>query len=227
MSNPILTLGNHDDLADLSLYLRHILQLDPSAIVRLEQYDNRVLIWSDPGFKSLTVRGVAGTIEGKDVVVGADSLLTGLIHAQKTNSLSADVGFRMDSSWNSGNPPLTGYEHIEDIDANDVVRLARQGQVTAQQNPGPLGVSASLLNQDVITIASPHGDIGIQLRSIFTLLSCGFIRVDGNHHPIDDDKVRVRVSGDWVRLDARYGSVAQRFTPQPPQATATGNLPTV
>lgn len=213
MSGPILTLERTEDSADLALYLRHLIKLDHSVVVRFQQHGDRVLVWADPGFRTLAVRGLSGSVEGRDVVVGADGALAGLVHAQDEGKLTIDLGFRMDSAWRGGRPPVDGYEHIEEIDTRDIVRLADQGQVTAEENPGPMGMSASLLNHDVIVVNSSQGDLGIQLRSLFTLVSCGFIRIDSKRQPLDaDDKVLVRVSGDWLRLDARYGSVAQKVT---------------
>lgn len=220
MINRALLLNNDNDRTDLSLYLRHLVQLNPSVIIRLQQSGERVLIWADPGFGSLAVRGVSGRIDGDDRVASADAVLAGLQDAQRRGELSSDVGVRMDSSWYGELPPLADFSHVDEVKSADIVDLAERAQRTASDLPGAVGIPTSLLNQEVIVLNSDDGEsgtrqLGIRLRSLFTLTSCGFIRMDQKRRVPENDVVLVRASKDWIRLDAVYGSVAQRLTPEP------------
>ena len=62
----------------------------------------------------------------------------------------------------------------------------------------------SLLDQEVIEVSGGGERVGVAMRMVFTLVAMGFVP-DGRA-----EVVRVRAERNWIRLDARFGSVSKR-----------------
>ena len=95
--------------------------------------------------------------------------------------------------------------------------LARRGAEVAKDNAGPQGPPRSLLDQQVLEVSatlepgaqdSRDSPIGIPMRAVFALTTMGFVPESPPGGAVEI--VRVRATQSWLRLDARYGSVAQR-----------------
>ncbi|NLG56643.1 MAG: hypothetical protein GX542_13525, partial [Rhodococcus sp.] len=146
-------------------------------------------------------RTFTGAVAGGDAVAAADHVLTALEIPGPIN-----LGFPMDSSWRGALPPADGYVHVEDVPADAFAALARRGAELAEEHGSAHGPPASLLDQQVLEIASGGEQVPIAMRVVFALAGMGFIPSDpATVHP--EEVVRVRVSPTWVRLDARFGSV--------------------
>ncbi|EOM76469.1 hypothetical protein DW322_16940 [Rhodococcus rhodnii] len=195
----ILIVPDPSDRRALTAFLTRAVRLDDAAVVRLHRRDDgHVSVWAATGFDALATRTVTGEIEPADLVAGADAVLAGL--AVGTGTI--DPGFPLDSAWRGALPPATGYEHVDDVPAEVVRDLARDGARLAEQQGRP---PASLLDQNVLTVVSDTTTVGVDMRSVFALEAMGFV-------PTEGDVVRVRASRTWLRLDARYGSVYRRRT---------------
>ncbi|MFT4199293.1 hypothetical protein [Gordonia sp. (in: high G+C Gram-positive bacteria)] len=217
MGDRRLTLASAADAGDVAAFSRRLLRLDEAAVVRLRQRaDGLVGLWGTTGFDVLATRAVFGTLTPADVVCDAHVLGD----AAGTGTLSIDPGFGLESAWRGALPPQTGYRQIDDVPLRTVVDLAQRGAALAKDPVGGgHGPVTSLLDQVVLEVSDGDGSVGIALRSLFALTGMGFAR-DRHGKAIsesstladiaDDEPVRVRAGGTWIRLDARFGAVYQR-----------------
>ncbi|QKT06929.1 hypothetical protein HUN08_06810 [Gordonia sp. X0973] len=219
MGDRRLALASASDAADVAAFASRLLRLDEAAVIRLRQReDGLVGLWGTTGFEVLATRAVFGSLTPADVVCDAHTLAD----AAGRGDLAIDPGFALDSAWRGALPPQSGYRQIDDVPLRTVVDLAQRGAALAKEPvSGGHGPVTSLLDQVVLEVSDPAGDtsVGVALRSLFALTGMGFAR-DRNGHAIsessnldeiaDDEPVRVRASGTWVRLDARFGAVYQR-----------------
>ena len=67
----------------------------------------------------------------------------------------------------------------------------------------------SLLDQEVIEVSGGGERVGVAMRMVFTLVAMGFVP------DAPAEVVRVRAERNWIRLDARFGSVSRRRTAGP------------
>ncbi|MFW0784588.1 hypothetical protein AAFP35_08700 [Gordonia sp. CPCC 206044] len=215
-----VTLNGPDDLADAVAFLARAVRIDDAAVVRLAaRPDGLIGLWVTTGFDVLAGRSVFGTLRPDDIVCDATTLRDTL--AAASPGVPADPGFGMPSAWRGALPAQAGFGHLDDIPARTVVELSRGGAHLAKTEGSAHGPATGLLDQDVLEVSSATADDGvsISLRSLFALTAMGFVR-DADGHEITetssieliaaDEPVRVRVSGAWIRIDARYGSVYQR-----------------
>lgn len=200
------------DRDDLRTLLRRILRLDEAAVVRLtEAGDGRMRVWSRTPFGALVVRVLRGDCPGGDVVSGADHLLTELDLLPWGDSEGrVDPGMPLLSAWQGLLPPLDGFALVEDVPAQVLLDLTESGRTVAQENAGPAGLPPSLLDQEALTVRADTGDpLGIDMRTVFSLVMCGFVPERAGRAP-DGEPVRVSERGAWIRIDARYGTAYRR-----------------
>ncbi|HIW68614.1 MAG TPA: hypothetical protein H9878_10875 [Candidatus Dietzia merdigallinarum] len=200
------------DRDDLRTLLRRILRLDEAAVVRLtEAGDGRMRVWSRTPFGALVVRVLRGDCPGGDVVSGADHLLTELDLLPRGDSEGrVDPGMPLLSAWQGLLPPLDGFAPVEDVPAQVLLDLTESGRTVAQENAGPAGLPPSLLDQEALTVRADTGDpLGIDMRTVFSLVMCGFVPERAGRAP-DGEPVRVSERGAWIRIDARYGTAYRR-----------------
>ena len=57
--------------------------------------------------------------------------------------------------------------------------------------------------------ADTDAPVGIDMRTVFSLVMCGFVPERGGRAP-EGEPVRVSERGAWLRIDARYGTVYRR-----------------
>ena len=86
-----------------------------------------------------------------------------------------DPGFPMDSAWRGVLPPDTGFAHIDDVPARVVLELAQRGVALAKEHGSSHGPPVSLLDQEVLAVSSPQGDVDIPMRCVFALTAMGFL----------------------------------------------------
>ncbi|MBF6093951.1 hypothetical protein [Nocardia cyriacigeorgica] len=207
----VLYVGDPADRENLATFLGRALRLDPAAVVRLRRRGERwVSAWVATGFEALAVRTVVAELGVDDVTVGADVVLAGL-----SSGSPIDLGYSMDSAWRGALPPDSGFAHIDDVPARTLVELAEQGADLAKEHGSGHGPPAALLDQTVLTVTGGAVQVQVPMRVVFALTAMDFIphsgdRADARRIP-PAEIVRVRSSNTWLRLDARYGSVARRL----------------
>lgn len=200
------------DRDDLRTLLRRVLRLDEAAVVRLTTAgDGRMRVWARTPFGPLVVRVLAGHCPGGDVVCGADHLLTELDLLPRGDSEGrVDPGMPLLSAWQGLLPPTDGFQLVEDVPAQVLLDLTESGRTVAQENAGPAGLPPSLLDQEALTVRSDgNSPLGIDMRTVFSLVMCGFVPERGGRAP-EGEPVRVSERGAWLRIDARYGTVYRR-----------------
>ncbi|MFF2087173.1 hypothetical protein ACFVVM_25645 [Nocardia sp. NPDC058176] len=197
---------------NLATFLTRAIRLDPAAVVRLRRRGSSLVsAWVATGFETLAVRTVTAELGVDDVTVGADAVLAGL-----RTGHPVDLGYSMDSAWRGALPPADGFVHIDDVPARALVELAERGADVAREHGTSHGPPASLLDQSVLTVTGA-GDLEVQvpMRVVFALTAMDFIPHAGekteSRRIQPTELVRVRATRTWLRLDARYGSVARRL----------------
>lgn len=206
----VLTVADPAERENLATFLTRAQRLDPAVVVRLRRRgEGRVAAWVATGFETLATRTVGAELGVDDVTVGADTVLAGL-----SAPGSMDLGFSVDSAWRGALPPGTGFAHIDDLPARALVELAERGADLAKEHGSGHGPPASLLDQTVLTVSAAGDQVQVPMRVVFALTAMDFIPHSGDRTESaripPDELVRVRASRTWLRLDARYGSVARR-----------------
>ncbi|GAA4818861.1 hypothetical protein [Tomitella cavernea] len=217
--------------SDLHAFLARAARLDSAALVRMVRRGDGVAVWTTTaGFDTLAGRTFPVGIAPGDVCVGAEPLVgeirsavgggAGEVGTEAPDSaVTVDPGLPMDTAWRGSLPPADGFEHVDDVPARDVVALSVQGAQVARENSTMTGPPRSLLDQTVLEVDGGGRHVEVPLRSVFALTAMGFVphavqdpvtgAVDVDRVPAGEP-VRVRATRTWVRLDARYGSVALR-----------------
>ncbi|MFR9751643.1 hypothetical protein ACL02S_11465 [Nocardia sp. 004] len=208
----VLRVPDPAERENLATFLARAVRLDPAAVVRLRRRGEHLVSgWVATGFEALAVRTVAGELSIDDVTVGADLVSAGL-----TGGSPIDLGYSMDSAWRGALPPVDGFAHVDNVPARTLVELAERGVRLAKEHGSSHGPPAALLDQPVLTVTGTDIQVPVPLRVVFALTAMDFIPHSGQktdpRHIAPTEIVRVRATRTWVRLDARYGSVARRRT---------------
>ena len=200
---------------DLATFVERALRLDDAAVIRLRARPNGMVVaWVATGFDVLACRVVAGGLAPADLSAGADALLPNLRAMAPDGHV--DPGFAMDSGWRGVLPPDTGFVHLDDVPARAVFGLAQRGASLAKEHSGAHGPPASLLDQEVLDVASADDSVGIPMRCVLALTAMDFLPQAPSRDRFDpegvspDEVVRVRVTPTWLRVDARFGTVYRR-----------------
>ncbi|WP_067836497.1 hypothetical protein [Nocardia lijiangensis] len=206
----VLHVSDPAERENLATFLSRAVRLDQAAVVRLRRRGERyVSAWVATGFEALAVRTVIAELGVDDVTVGADMVLSGL-----RSGSPLDLGYSMDSAWRGALPPAEGFAHVDDVPARTLVELAERGAELAREHGSQHGPPASLLDQTVLTVSAADTSVEVPMRVVFALTAMDFIphsgeKVEARRIP-PTEIVRVRATPTWLRLDARYGSVARR-----------------
>ena len=188
---------------DLAVFAERALRLDGAAVIRLRlRHDGLIGAWVSTGLDVLAARVVVGSLAPADVTCSAEALLRGLESADESGRI--DPGYPMDSAWRGALPPETGFTHVDDVPADVVADVARQGAELAREHAGPQGPPTSLLNQDVLQVSSPADSVAVPMRCVMALTAMGFMP------GAEGEVIRVRALPGWLRIDARFGSVFRR-----------------
>ncbi|MDG4667801.1 hypothetical protein [Mycobacterium sp. 236(2023)] len=200
---------------DLATFIERALRLDEAGVVRLrERPGGMIVAWVATGFDVLASRVVAGRINPADLCAGADALLPAARAMAADGYI--DPGFAMDSAWRGALPPDTGFVHLDDIPARAVLDLAQRGMSLAKEHSSAHGPPASLLDQEVVSVSSADGSVGVPMRCVLALTAMGFLPQSPSRDRFDpesvaaDEVVRVRATSAWLRIDARFGTVYRR-----------------
>jgi len=184
------------------------MRLDDAAVIRLRaRAGGLVSAWVATGFDVLACRVVGGAVRPADLSVAADGLGRGL--GAMDASGYVDPGFAMDSAWRGALPPESGFTHVDDVPARVMLDLAGRGARLAKEHSGSHGPPVSLLDQEVIRVSSAEVEVGLPMRCVFALTAMGFLPQQAEAIPAEEI-VRVRVMPNWLRIDARFGSVYRR-----------------
>ncbi|MFI9504951.1 hypothetical protein [Nocardia sp. NPDC052566] len=207
----VLHVADPAERENLATFLTRAVRLDPAAVVRIRRRGERyVSAWVATGFEALAVRTVVAELGVDDVTVGADLVLAGL-----STGSPIDLGYSMDSAWRGALPPVDGFVHVDDVPARTLVELAEQGAALAKEHGSSHGPPASLLDQTVLTVSGGETQVQVPMRVVFALTAMDFIPHSGDkaesRRISPAEIVRVRATNTWLRLDARYGSVARRL----------------
>ncbi|MFI1460989.1 hypothetical protein [Nocardia carnea] len=208
----VLSVPDPAERENLATFLTRAQRLDPAAVVRLRRRgEGLVTAWVATGFEALATRTVGAELMVDDATVGAETVLVALDAPGPI-----DLGYSLDSAWRGALPPTSGFGHIDDLPARTLVELAERGVELAKEHGSNHGPPASLLDQTVITVSADEDEVQIPMRVVFALTSMDFIphsgdRAEANRIP-PGESVRVRATRTWLRLDARYGSIARRRT---------------
>ncbi|RDI63773.1 hypothetical protein [Nocardia pseudobrasiliensis] len=204
---------------NLATFVARAIRLDPAAVIRLRRRGvNYVSAWAATGFETLAVRTVVADLGTDDVTVAGDLILSGLTGPAAAGPI--DLGYAMDSAWRGALPPTTGFTHVDDVPARALVELAERGVELAAEHGSAHGPPASLLDQTVLTVTNGDQEVEVPMRVVFALTAMDFIPHSGDKADSrrinPNEIVRVRATRTWLRLDARYGSVARRQGPELP-----------
>lgn len=198
-----LSLPDPDQRSDLAVFVQRVLRLDPAAVIRLRtRSDGLIGAWAATGFDVLAARSVAGVLQPGDITCGADVLGRNLDTAGDDGHI--DTGYPMDSAWRTALPPEAGFVHVDDVPADVVAALAREGADLAREHAGPQGPPTSLLDQEVLTVSDGSEAVAVPMRCVMVLAAMGFMP------DAVGEVVRVRMMPAWLRIDARFGSVFRR-----------------
>jgi hypothetical protein len=206
----VLEVSDPAERENLATFLTRAVRLDPAAVVRLRRRGERLVSsWVATGFEALAVRTVVAELGVDDVTVGADLVLAGL-----ATGGPIDLGYSMDSAWRGALPPVDGFVHVDDVPARALVELAEQGAQLAKDHGSSHGPPASLLDQTVLMVSAADTHVEVPMRVVFALTAMDFIPHSGDKAEswriMPSEIVRVRATKTWLRIDARYGSVARR-----------------
>ncbi|QXQ14889.1 hypothetical protein [Skermania piniformis] len=211
MTDRGLWIAHRDDRADLAGFVAAALRIDAAAVIRLRaRPDGRVAAWAGTGLDVLATRAVRARLQPGDVTAAAATLAAGLRDDPGVGPGDAvDLGYPMESAWRGALPPERGFRPIDDIPARMVIELADRGAGVVRGLPGGPGPPTALLNQHVLSVTGPGGAADIPLRVVFALVAMRFLPQAAEG--VDPaERVRVRVTDAWLRLDARYGAVTRR-----------------
>jgi hypothetical protein len=65
------------------------------------------------------------------------------------------------------------------------------------------------MDQEVVAVSAGDEHVGVPMRCVFALTAMGFLPATSDALSTDEI-VRVRVLPNWLRIDARFGSVYRR-----------------
>ena len=201
---------------DLITFVDRTLRLDEAAVIRLRERSGGLIVaWAATGFDVLASRVVGGRVRPADLFVAADAL-AGALPAMDRDGF-VEPGFAMDSAWRGVLPPETGFVHLDDVPARAVLELAQRGTELAREHSSAHGSPASLLDQEVVAVSAGEESIGVPMRCVFALTAMGFLPQSATGDDAfapgsvaADEVVRVRAAPNWLRVDARFGSVYRR-----------------
>jgi hypothetical protein len=202
---PELEFAEQAERDNLGAFVARAVRLEAATVVRLRNREGgRIDSWVATPFDVLATRTVQGRVEPADVTVSGNELLAALAVSRGDR---IDPGPVLDLQWRSALPPQAHWQVVESLPARVVTELADRGLELARENAGPHGTPpASLLDQNVLTVAGDGLEVKIPLRCLFAMSGMGFLGSPGSA----DEHVRVTATDSWLRIDARFGAVVRR-----------------
>ncbi|HEX2773163.1 MAG TPA: hypothetical protein VHN18_12135 [Micromonosporaceae bacterium] len=195
---------------DAGAFLARLIQLDPTAVVRLRTgADDLTTVWARLPWSPLVCRTVTGPGPGDATVTAADLLA-------ELDRSGDRLPNRRDADWRWPLPPDRGARVVERIPAADVLRIAASA-ASALRSASTEGVAGravgerqlrdALLDHVAIEVteegAGPQTRVEVSQRLVQAVVRMGFL---GQPDRGTDDQVLVRTAGRWVGLSGSYGS---------------------
>jgi hypothetical protein len=200
------------DPAEVAPFLGRLVRLDSAAIVRLRPDSPAevrlrpdaaaVALWGRVPWGVLVTRTVPGSI-GSDTSVGAGALLRSLTEGD------GSLPPARDRDWRWALPPGPGTP-VEALPAGEVHRLGVAAAETLAAARGRVGermLRDTLLEHVPIVVTVGARQIQVRQGLVQAALRMAFINTDGK------GEVIVRITGSWVGLGAKYGSVWVQTAP--------------
>ncbi len=123
------------------------------------------------------------------------------------------LGPRVDILWTGSPPPVSGFTVVETVPGAAVRELYAGMSAESREHSGPAGVARSLLDQEVLTLDSPAtGPVAVEGRVIAAMGALGLATEPAAEALRVHDRVRVSVTGSWIRIDGLFGTA---FAPRP------------
>lgn len=206
-------------LAELVPVLRRCIGLDPATVARLWLDADTTTVLVRLPFAVLVSRAVAVDV-AVDVDVSIDDRTTDAaqsrditVEAAQTldwfDGVRADLPESRDADWRGGTPPRAGWRRLETVPDSVIRPLVRSGALALKEAairegvPGAqprAEVADALLDAVVLTVHDDNGPpTEVTLRPLSALTRMGFLAKGGT--------AGIDVSGRWVRIAGRYGSV--------------------
>ncbi|WP_245557384.1 hypothetical protein [Corynebacterium terpenotabidum] len=192
-----------------------VLRMDPGAMARFVSVgaDATDVLLSTP-LGCVVAQRLAAVISEDGAVVSADPLpaLLGEV-ASSAQDATLTLGSRMDLMWPGTPPPASGWTVVDVVPGADVRDLFASFQAEAEAHSGPAGLPPSLLDQPLLRLTSrtQTGIIEIPGSVIAALGSLGLVK-EPPAELVEHDRVRVSITGSWIRVDALFGTV---YLPRP------------
>jgi hypothetical protein len=193
-----------DELAD---FVARVVRLEPSAVVRLCATPGQVNAWAPTPFEVLTTHRVPGELTPADLTVPGHELLAALAVQR---GASVDPGGASGARWLAELPSRWADERswspVAEVADAELDQLAGKAIELAHGQAGSHGTPPdSLLDRALLTVSGAGLRVPVPLRCLLALSGMGLLggRLAG-------EKVQVRATDSWLRLDTRHGSVVRR-----------------
>jgi hypothetical protein len=204
---------------DAAAFLARVVRFDPASVVRLQNTDRAVILWSRLPFGVLVSRSVPGVVPGDvpgDVTVRADALLRSL-------ETGGPLPPSRDADWRWPLPPAT-VRTVERLPAAEVTRVSAAAADTIRtasaegvggRAVGSRAIRDALLDHVPIVVETDDGErFHVPQRLVQAITRMGFVpsaaAVGSAGGSAEDMTVEVRVGGPWVGLAAPFGSAWYR-----------------
>lgn len=184
-----LEFADEPTLTDCDTFLRRLLHLDPTVLVRLQRGEATVSSWAEPG-AVLVRRDLPGRLGVPDLTVTGRQLRERLSIGRVALPPSADA------AWRVTLPPRSGWVLVDDVPVGVLRELAgRSGR--------PEDVVLTVASEPA---AGEPTRVSVPLRLATALDRLGFLPA------ADGELVRVAATRAWTRLATRLGTGYDRRT---------------
>lgn len=200
-----------------SSVLDRALAMDPNAMVRVRAAAPGAvdLFYSTP-LGCVVSQRVPGELVGEGAE-GAVVMGHGLSHVLATyepGMRELELGAPVVLQWTGALPPVQGFEVVDTVPAAEVREIHRQMAAENKEAGAPGGVARSLLDQELLTVASDTGEQRVALtgRLVAAIGGLGVAAKPGQEQMAPYDYIRVSSAASWLRIDGLFGTI---FAPRP------------
>lgn len=204
-------------LRRIVVVITRALRMDPGAMVRLvhARENGTDLLISTP-LGCIAAQWIPAIVSEDGVVVAADPLasqLAAVASGENPAHSPLQLGGRLDMLWTGTAPPESGWTVVDAIPGVDVRQLFEQVRQEVEAHAGPAGLPPSLLDQPLLRLTSrtQTGIIEIPGSVVAALDGLGLV-AEPREELRAHDRIRVSVTGSWIRVDALLGTV---YLPRP------------
>jgi hypothetical protein len=210
--------------ADLATFLGRAARLDPAALVRLRSAGGWVTAYVRLPFGVLVSRSAPLAVGPADLTVRAGDLADALGWADPHSQVPLPAA--RDLEWRGPLPPTDGWQRVDAVPAEVVLRLVHAGAAAARAAVATSGQAGeTLLDHESLTVSGDRWTIPVPLRVLSALWRMGFLGApdqagadpvaaaagddrggDAARQPGSPPVVVVSVRAGWVRMAATYGT---------------------